>query len=143
MAIVMAAMAFDSELSRLFGKWKQIDAMKADKVFDREECEKELRGLKTINRKIDEVSRPLVGKGIDDFVSSSPDLNETISTRFQSVRIGSLPEDFQKQLFWPRNKVLHWGDRKNSYEDAARCYNIANLGLGILRKMDEERRKYL
>jgi hypothetical protein len=142
MAIVMAAMAFDSELSRLFGKWKQIDTGKAGKVFDREECERELRDFKTINRKIDEVSKLLVGKGVDDFVSSCAELYETISIRFKSIRIGSLPEDFQRQLFWPRNKVLHWGDAKNSYEDAARCWSIANLGLLILRRMDEERRKH-
>jgi hypothetical protein len=114
MAIVMAAMAFDSELSRLFGKWKQIDSEKAGKVFDREECEKELRDFKTINRKIEEVSKLLVGKGVDGFVSWCPELYGMISTGFKSIRIGSLPEDFQKQLFWPRNKVLHWGDSKNS-----------------------------
>ena len=143
MAIVLAAMAFDSELSRLFGKWKRIDAMKANKGFDREECEKELRNFKTINRKIEQVSRLLVNKGIDEFVSACPELQDAISIRFQSIRIGSLAEDFKRHLFWPRNKVLHWGDAKHSYEDAARCYSLANMGLQILREMDQERREYL
>lgn len=143
MIIVLAAMAFDSELSRLFGKWKQIDAMRANEAFDREECEKELRDYRTINRTIEEVSRLLVNEGIDEFVSACPELREAISNGFQSIRIGSLAEDFKKHLFWPRNKVLHWGDAKHSYEDAARCYSLANMGLQILREMDQERRKYL
>jgi len=39
--------------------------------------------------------------------------------------------------------VLHWGDAKNSYEDAAKCYSIANFGLTILREMDLDRQKTL
>ena len=35
---------------------------------------------------------------------------------------------------------MHWGDAKNSYEGAAKCYSIANLGLTILREMDLHRR---
>jgi len=140
MAIVMAAMALECELSRLFGKWKQIDAEKAAGIFDREQCEKELRDLKSIERKIDAVSKLLVGKGMDEFVSSCPDLRREIDEGFTSVRVGSLPKDFQTELFWPRNKVLHWGDTKHSRDDAARCHSIAKLGLSILHRMDKERR---
>lgn len=143
MAIVMAAMAFECELARLFGKWKQIDAEKAGGTFDREQCEKELRDLKTIERKIDAVSKLLVGKGMDDFASSCPDLLQEIDKGFTSVRVGSLPQDFQTELFWPRNKVLHWGDTKHSRDDAARSYSIAKLGLSILHRMDNERRSTL
>lgn len=143
MAIVMAAMAFECELSGYFGKWKQIDAEKAAGIFGRKQCEKELRDLKTIERKIDAVSKLLVGKGMDDFVSSCPDLRQKIDEEFTSVRVGSLPKDFQTELFWPRNLVLHWGDTKHSQDDAARCYSIARLGLSILHRMDKERRSTL
>lgn len=143
MSIVMSATAFESELSRLFGKWKQIDALRADQGFDGEACEKELRDFGNIDRKIDRVSQFLVNKGIDVFVSGCAELSEPISTRFQSMRLGSLAKDLQKHLFWPRNQILHWGDAQNSYEDAAVCYSLANMGLLILRKMDEERRKQL
>ncbi len=138
MSIVMSAMAFESELSRLFGKWKQIDALRADQDFDREACEKELRArspcLNAFGRQ-------------PETAPCSPgrcaELSDPISTRFQSIRLGSLAKDFQKHLFWPRNQILHWGDAQNSYEDAAVCYSLANMGLLILRKMDEERRKQL
>jgi hypothetical protein len=139
MTIVMAAMAFDAELSRLFGKWKQIDAGE----MDGEDCEKELRDFKTINRKVEEVSKLLVGKGIDEFVDGCPELRERISKDSPSLRIGFLAEDFAQHLFWPRNKILHWGDAKHSYKEAVRCYSLADMGLRILRVMDKERRKCL
>jgi len=78
-----------------------------------------------------------------DFVTSKTHLREQISKGFTSIKIGSLAADFQGHLFWPRNRVPHWGDAKNSYQDAAKCYSIANLGLTILREMDLERRKIL
>ena len=143
MAVVFAAMAFESELSRLFLKWKEIECLGTGTELDREECERQLRDFKTINRKIEGVSQLLVNSGIDDFVSSKTHLRDQISTGFKSIRVGSLATDFQQYLYWPRNKVLHWGDAKNSYEDAARSYSIANLGLVILREMDSDRRTTL
>lgn len=143
MAVAFAAMAFESELSRLFLKWKEIEGLTTGAELDREECERKLRDFKTIGRKIEEVSQLLVNLGIDDFVRSKTHLHDQISTGFNSIRVGTLAADIQRHLFWPRNKVLHWGDAKNSYEDAARCFSIANLGLIILREMDSDRRAML
>jgi hypothetical protein len=54
--------------------------------------------------------------------------------------VDHLAEDFQRHLFWPRNIVLHWGDPKYSYEEAAKVFSIAQLGLRILREMNAHRR---
>lgn len=143
MCIVMAAMAFDTELSRLFGKWKELDANRTGEPFDRELCQRELRSFGTIDQKIETVSLLLVRKGIDEFVSTRQNLADVISTGFESLRLGSFAKDFQKQLFWPRNKILHWGDVKHSEVDATRCYGLAKFGLQILREMDKERRDYI
>jgi hypothetical protein len=143
MTIVFAAMAFESELSRLFLKWKEIECLIVGIEMDREDCERQLREFKTIKKKIEEVSQFLVNSGIDDFVSSKAHLRNQISTGFQSIRVGSLAADFQQQLFRPRNRVLHWGDAKNSHDDAARCFSIAHMGLTILREMDSDRRAML
>jgi len=143
MAIVFAAMAVESELSRLYGKWKEIECIMPGREFNREECETELRSFISIDRKIEGVSKFLVGSGIDDFVGSRPELEERASKYFRSVRVGSLASDFQKQLFWPRNSVLHWGDVKYSYDDAAKCFTFAELGLHIFRAMDGHRRATL
>ncbi len=142
MAIVMAATAFETELSRLFGKWKMIDQEKHGGKFDPKECEEELRNdLRTIDQKIEGVSQLLVRKGIDAFVFSHLELAEAITRDFPSLKIGTLALDFREKLFWPRNKILHWGDAKHSYDEALRCYNLAQMGLLIFRAMDLERRE--
>ncbi len=110
------------------------------KIFDREKCERELRGFTAIDRKIEGVSNFLVGSGIDDFVKSRPVLRDHITANFKSIRVGNLPADFQQHLFWPRNSVLHWGNARYSYEDAAKCFSFAELGLWILHEMDLHRR---
>lgn len=139
MAIVFSAMAFESELSRLFNKWKEIACIMPGIPFDREACERELRNFQTIGRKIDGVSQFVVRSGMDDFVRSRADLSASVAAS-RRLRVGHLPEDFQKHLFWPRNNVLHWGDAKYSYDEAAECFAIAGLGLSILRAMDYYRR---
>jgi hypothetical protein len=145
MGIVMAAMAFETELSRLFGKWKMIDQEKHGGKFDLDACEEELRNkYRTIVEKIKGVSRLLVGKGIDEFVSTHSELTGQIRDGFPNLlRIGFLVEGFKKNLFEKRNKILHWGDVKHSNEEALQCYNLAQMGLLILRAMDLERREAL
>ncbi|HZP31941.1 MAG TPA: hypothetical protein VFB23_01165 [Candidatus Acidoferrales bacterium] len=142
MAIVMAAMGLESEVSRLFDKWKSLDADRANLPLTREQCEEELRRMGTIDRKIDAVSQLLVNQTMDDFVSAHMGLREMLP-KFPSLQVGSLAEGFQQNLFWPRNKILHWGEAKDSYDEAARCWSIAALGVRILREMDLERRKCL
>ena len=99
MAIVFAAMAFESELSRLFFKWKDIECIPAGTQLGREQCEEQLRNFRTISGKIEGVSRYLVGCGIDDFVSARTHLLDPISTGFKSIQVGSLAADFQQHLF--------------------------------------------
>ncbi len=143
MSIVLAAMAFECELSRLFGKWRKIDTEMTGSTFDQKNCEQELRDLRTINQRIDAVSALLVSKTMDEYVETTQQFREVIEQRFSSLNIGSLPKDFQEALFWPRNNVLHWGDTSHTEQDAARCFTIAQMGLSILTSMNRERKKAL
>lgn len=139
MSIVLAAMAFECELSRLFGIWRKIDAEMAGGVFNQDACERELRELGSIDRRIDAVSHLLVSKTMDEYVQPIEEFHEPIEQRFPSLHVGSLPRDFQEALFWPRNSVLHWGDTSRTEQDAARCFSIAQMGLSILTSMNRER----
>lgn len=143
MSIVLAAMAFECELSRLFAKWRKIDTERTDGVFSRAECENELRDLRAIDRRIDAVSNLLVSKTMDDYVRLTQEFREAVEQGFPSLHIGSLPKDFQETLFWPRNSVLHWGDSSHTEQDAAISFSIAKLGLSILTSMNQERVKAL
>jgi len=141
MATVMAATAVDCELSRLFLKWQQIAALRANTDPDDAAIDQMLRRFKTVAEKIEKVCRVLDPRGIDGFVRSSNDLSETVQKRFPSMQIGRLAKDLQEKLFWPRNKILHAGYAKYSDADAARCYSFAQLALHILLKMDEAKRQ--
>lgn len=141
MSIVCAAMALDAELSRLFRKWTAIEDLRANRDFDEEQCETLLRRFKTAKDKITEVSALLYPGGIESFVRSSAEWSRTISDGFPSLRLGWLASDFQRALFWPRNRILHGGYAKHTEEDAKRCYSIAWLGLRILQGMDREKRQ--
>lgn len=143
MSIVLSAMALDAELSRLFRKWTTIEELRANRDLDEEKCETLLRRFKTSKEKITEVSELLYPGGIEAFVGASTDWSRTISEGFPSLRLGSLASDFQRALFWPRNRILHGGYAKHTEEDAKKCFSIAWLGLRILQNMDHEKRQTL
>src|SRR5487761_568897 len=45
---------------------------------------------------------------------------KTIGEGFPSLHQGSLATNFQRAVFWPRNKVLHHGTASHTRDDAAR-----------------------
>jgi hypothetical protein len=137
MAIVLAATALDCELSWLYCKWKKVEAMDVGTPFRPESCEEELRAMGNIADKISKVSRMLYPCGIEKFVADSDSWKGMIIDAFPGVGLGSLATDFQRTVFWPRNKVLHQGEANHTREDAAKCYGIAELGIRILKDMDK------
>lgn len=142
MSIVLAAMAVDCELSRLWRKWTDIERIAiADRFMTDEEAESELRKYQTITGKIDAVARLMDSKGLDAFVLASDEFRDAVESRYPSLHIGSMMRDLQQSLFWPRNRILHHGYTGYGIKDASRCYNIAELMLGMLRAMDHARRK--
>ena len=143
MTIILAAAAFEAQLSFLLRKWSRIDKGLEDKTFKDEKIDEMLRKYGTIAEKIEEVCRSLDSRGIDEFVCSDDELWKGIETGFPSLHIGSLPRDFQVTVFWPRNRILHNGFAKFGRDDANRIYSIADIGLRILRKMDGARRENL
>ena len=143
MAVVLAATAFECELSWLYCKWRRIEAMGANTTLVPKDCEEELRGMGNVADKIGNVSGMLYRGGVEQFVTDSASWSKTVSERFPSLLVGSLAKDFQRTVFWPRNKVLHQGNASHTRDDAARCYSIAELAIRILKDMDNERRMAL
>ncbi len=133
LSIVYAAMAFDCELSRLYLKWKNLDS----KISDGD-IEKKLTKW-NITKKINEVSQSMVSSSFECFVSNHTDFLDTIKKGYPSLELNNLVKSIQEKLFWPRNRILHRGQTTYGDEDAKRCFNIAKLGLDILRQMDKEK----
>jgi hypothetical protein len=137
MSIVFSAMSFECELSRLFGKWTNIESNLANGIgIKDEEIEGRLRKM-GVDQRIEAICRLMSPLGLNAFVSGTNDLKDAIVNRFPSLTIGSLATDFQQTVFWPRNRILHFGYTEYSEPDAARCYSIASIGLQILSQLDK------
>lgn len=138
LSLVFSAMAFECELSRLYFKWNYIN--REEEISD-EELEEQLRGFRTINTKIEEVTKLMDPRGFSQFVQETDDLRDTIVAGFPSMSIDSLSRSFQEKLFWPRNRIVHLADSSHDKDDAFRCFNIATIGLRILDIMDRKKRE--
>jgi hypothetical protein len=142
MCIVLAAMAFEAQLSWLHRKWRGIEASLADNPVDDAALEEELREHRTIAEKIEAICVHVQPLGLDGFVDSTGDLRESLN-RFPSLQGDRLSTQFQKKLFWPRNRILHAGYADYSQQDAERCYTIAQFGLSVLHSLDRDRARRL
>jgi hypothetical protein len=59
------------------------------------------------------------------------------------LSMGSIKRNIQKQLFWPRNQILHFGKTDFDSVQAHACVKTAIVAMNIFRKMDEYRRSAL
>jgi len=76
---------------------------------------------------------------MDQYVKDTDVLRDTIQQAFPSLTIGALAKDFQQTVFWPRNRILHFGYADYVQVDAERCYSISNLGIDILSRLDKSK----
>jgi hypothetical protein len=140
LSIVFSAAAFECELSRLHFKWSDITALQTGKQVSDGEFEELLRKYRSIDVKIEEVCKLMDPLGFQEFVKSSTDLRQTVTEGFPSLHLNSLTSDFQQELFWPRNRVLHLADTSFKKAEGVWCFNIATLGLRILEELDKKKR---
>ncbi len=142
MGIVLAAMAVECELARLFFKWRGIELLaERGHRTSTEDLEPQYRKLGTnVAKRIDRVAAMLDPRGLDVFARWSP-LAGTIERDHPSLHLGSLAKDIQQALFWPRNRILHDGFTEHAKNDAERCHRIAALVLELLKRLDVARRR--
>ena len=139
MSIVLSAMAFDCDLSRLFLKWSEVGELQSGKAPDMEELERKLRGLLPMRRKIETVGRLIDSRGVDDFVQSSEDLQNSMKKLYPAIGVGPLAEDLERSLFWPRNRILHLGEAEFVESEASLCYRLSEFGLNLFETLDRAR----
>jgi hypothetical protein len=139
MSVVISAMAFECELSRLHHKCEQLAALEASKWLDDSALDKKLRKYRNIGDRIEEICRLLYAPGIDDFVSGMPDLKEAVIKASPHLSFGTLARSFQESLFWPRNRILHLGETIVTRDNALELLNMATIGVVILNRMDERK----
>ena len=137
LSIVFSATALEWELVRLHRKWLEINALEEGKYISIEEIEATLRKNTKIYDKIKKTGKLLYPQGFEKFVYDSSELKNMVQQGFSSLSLDSLIKDFEENLFWPRNRILHFAYDGYSKDDAIKAYNIAQLGLLILNTMDK------
>ena len=143
LSIILSAMAFECEMNRLFNKWTRLAAIRDRKLFlSQTELDDELRAMKSVFGKLKITARLMSDHGVSGFVSNSPDLQRIMSEKFVGVSVekvkADLKKEFEKNLFFPRNSVIHAGKQYDE-KTARHAREFALLGMTILGKMDAER----
>jgi hypothetical protein len=143
LAIVIAVMAIESFLTRLYLKLKGMDKYMSTFALptpaQEAEWEKEYPRSGGFSSPIGFVSQRLVGTTFDKFVAG----NATATVIFSDLPnpTGDTPTQyFQRELFNRRNRIAHWGYVNSNRAEAELCHSIAVGLVSILREMD--RTKY-
>jgi hypothetical protein len=141
LAIVLSAMSVECEMSWLFFKWKEVDVMPIRTPCipaEREMWEHEWEEIRTIWKRLHELSLFMTGTDFDRFVSQKE------SVLFESIRHDYDPQNnymspkkfFQEQLFDKRNRIVHSGYIDFKQEEGEMCFALASALLQILRAMN-------
>lgn len=139
LSMVFSAASVEWELVRLYKKWLQIDTLKVGQEISIEAIEALLKKNSKIYDKIKKTGSLLYPQGFEKFVCDSSELKNIVEQGFPSLSLDSLIKDFEENLFWPRNSILHSAYDGYTRNDAIKSYNIAQLGLLILNTMDKNR----
>lgn len=141
-AILLGAVAVESEMAYLFFKWKGIDSEKLpidQTQSDRDAWETEWAEMRSVGKRLDELSRLLTGMDFDKFeVRNRPTVVMTLD-EFDPAT--SSKKFFQEQLFEIRNQIVHYGEIDFQKPDSQRCLLLASSLLDLLHAMDRERIK--
>lgn len=109
-AILLSAMAVEGEMAYLFFKWKEIESGKLPIGRTQEEeneWERAWADMRSIGKRLDELSRFLTSADFDKFALQNKALLSSALDVFDSA--DSLKKFFQEELFERRNQIVHYG----------------------------------
>jgi len=128
LSIVIAVMAVESYLTRLFLKVKGMDnyatTFKLPTAKQEAEWEKEYPRSGGLPRPVGFVSQKLLATTFDKFVEEN-EAAKAIFSGLPSVSNASPTNYFQNELFKRRNRIVHWGYVNSSKADAELCRKTA------------------
>jgi hypothetical protein len=140
LAILLAAIAVESFLTRLFLKFKGMEnymtTSEAPNQIQEDGWELEYPRSGGFEGPANFVSKRICGKTFDEFVTSNnvvaaqaflglPNPNRKFPSRY-----------FQDELFKRRNRIAHWGFVNSTRSTAEECHRIGVAIVTILREMD-------
>ena len=142
LAVVIAVMAVESFLTRIFLKLKGADNYLS--TFDlptaaqESDWEKEYPRSGGFSSPIGFVSQRLVGTTFDQFVAGNATAT-AIFSGLSNLTHATPTQYFQSELFNRRNRIVHWGYVNSNHDEAELCHGIAVALVSILREMDRSK----
>ena len=112
LSTVLGAVAVESELGRIYIKWRETETGLPNEMTDadRENFEDELRKYFKIVDRLDMVSEYLTKLKFNEFVRADASLNAFVVKAHPDAASGpSLKNFFETELFWKRNAIAHAG----------------------------------
>jgi len=136
----LSATAIEAEMAYLFFKWKGLDSGKFlgnQTPQDRKEWEDEWANMRSIGKRLEELSQLLTGKPFDEFARVKKDVLRTALTSYDPAT--SIKAFLQENIFDTRNDIAHYGKIDFQESDGMRCISLASALLTLLHAMDVTR----
>jgi hypothetical protein len=142
LSIVIATMAVESFLTRLFLKLKGMDSyattFNLPTPAQEEAWEHEYPRKGGFIGPADFVSKKMTGLTFEGFVAQN-NIATKIMAGFPDAANLSATKYFQNELFRRRNRIAHWGYVNSAKAEAQQCYTLAVAIVSILREMDKSK----
>lgn len=142
-AILLSAVAVEAETAHLFLKWRGIDSGKLlgnQTPEDRKHWQDEWANMRSIGKRLDEVSRFLTCRPFDEFARLKMDLLRPALMEYDPA---TSIKDFFQQFFDRRNDFVHYGKIDFQEADGRQCLSLASALLDLFHAMDMTRAEAL
>lgn len=139
-SVLLSAVAVEAEMAYLVLKWKAIDSGKLPSEQTQEgrnQWEDEWANMRSIGKRLDELSRLLTNKPFDEFACLNKELLKPALTGYKPA--ASMKDFLQEQFFDKRNDIAHYGKIDFEAADGKQSLSLANALLNLLRAMDVKR----
>ncbi len=142
LSIVIAVMAIESFLTRLYLKLKGMDSYASTFTLpttaQENEWEQEYPRSGGFTGPIGFVSQRLFGTTFDRFVAGNAAATAICSSLPNPANVAPT-EYFRSELFKLRNRIAHWGYVNSDKAEAELCHHLAVAIVSILREMDRSK----
>jgi hypothetical protein len=144
LSTVLGAVAVESELARVYVKWREIETGLPNDITDadRAKFDEELRKQFKIVDRLDMVSEYLTKLKFNEYVDGNLDLKAfVLKAHPDFAGKSSLKKYFEEQLFWKRNVIAHFGKIDSTEAEGTSCFNVVTTLFTILSAMDSAKLK--
>src|SRR5258708_39475538 len=126
LSILLSAIAVETEMAHLFFKWRAIDSGKLpanQTADDKEQWENEWANIRSIGKRLYELSRFLTSKPFDEFARLKMSILKPALGGYDPAT--SFKDYFQEQFFDMRNDIAHSGKIDFEKTDGERSFSLS------------------